>query len=154
VTTKKEVIETELQRVWDERSRLTPEDVLEVASDKASPLHPFFEWEDGEAARQYRLAQAAGLIRSVKISFTVERNGEVEDIKVRRWLAPRAAGAEIETQPGYQPEDVVRQTPELRNAVLRQMKRDINNMRRRYAHLDEFWVAMDEAMLERVEAAG
>ena len=149
MTTKRELIEQEIQAIWDARHRLTPADVLEVASEPNHPLHAFFEWEDGEAARLYRLNQAAGLIRSVKVRFTVERNGEVEDLVVRRWVAPRAAGAEVGVPEGYVPEDFARQTPEIRNAVLRQMKRDVNNVRRRYSHLAEFWDVMDELFAEQ-----
>ena len=43
---------------------LSAEDVLEAASDSASPLHGLFTWDDTEAAVQYRLQQASGLIRA------------------------------------------------------------------------------------------
>lgn len=49
---------------------LTPEDVLQDAKSKKSPLHSFFEWDDGEAAHQHRLQQARGLIRSVVAIYT------------------------------------------------------------------------------------
>lgn len=141
MTTKRALIEESLQAIWDERERLTPADVLEVAEESTHPLHPFFEWDDSEAATQFRLAQAAGLIRSVKIKLTTVHGGEVTDLQVRRWLAPKAAGAD--TQSGYQPEDVVRVQPELREAIVRQMARDVAAMRRRYAHMTEFWDALD-----------
>jgi len=42
---------------------LKPEEVVKAASAESSPLHSRFEWNDGEAAHQYRLGQARNLIR-------------------------------------------------------------------------------------------
>lgn len=51
---------------------LTPNAVLDDARDASSPLHDQFEWDDTEAAHQYRLQQARALIRSVKIDVKTE----------------------------------------------------------------------------------
>jgi hypothetical protein len=53
--------------------RLTPEAVVADAADANSPMHGQFEWDDTEAARQYRLDQARTLIRSVKINEIVDQ---------------------------------------------------------------------------------
>lgn len=45
------------------RGLLTPEAVVKRARDPKSALHAKFEWSDTEAARRYRLVQAADLIR-------------------------------------------------------------------------------------------
>jgi hypothetical protein len=52
---------------------LTPDIVVEVARDPASPLHRYFTWDDAEAAASYRLEQARTLIRSVRVVFKVEQ---------------------------------------------------------------------------------
>jgi hypothetical protein len=44
---------------------LRPADVVDHAKSKKSALHGFFEWDDGKAAAQYRLAQARAIIRVV-----------------------------------------------------------------------------------------
>lgn len=53
--------------------RLTPEQVLEAARPKRSPLHAYFEanhcWNMAEAARQHGLEVARQLIRSVTVEF-------------------------------------------------------------------------------------
>lgn len=46
---------------------LTPETLLEASSDKSSPLHNEFEWQDDVAAQKYRLQQAADLIRCITV---------------------------------------------------------------------------------------
>lgn len=42
---------------------LRPEDVVEFARDESTALHAKFEWDDTEAARQFRLAQAHQILR-------------------------------------------------------------------------------------------
>src|SRR5262245_16182963 len=42
---------------------LSPRDVVDAAKNDASPLHPYFEWNDSEAADQWRLEQARRLLR-------------------------------------------------------------------------------------------
>lgn len=51
---------------------LTPSAVVADAEDGSSPLHHCFEWDDTEAARQWRLEQARTLIRSVRVDVQTE----------------------------------------------------------------------------------
>lgn len=56
----------ELNRIASKRGGvLQPHDVVEAARPKASPLHDSFEWDDSEAAQQFRLWQARKLISVV-----------------------------------------------------------------------------------------
>lgn len=43
----------------------TPEQVLSLAKDGDSPIHSYFEWDDKKAAKNFRLIQAAQLIKVV-----------------------------------------------------------------------------------------
>lgn len=54
------------------KGEITPEDVVADARNDNSPLHSFFQWDDGAAAEQYRLGQARGLIRAVVAVYTRE----------------------------------------------------------------------------------
>lgn len=56
---------------------LTPEVVLADATSPRSPLHGHFEWNDTEAAKQYRLQQAYELLRACVIVDTVEERPPV-----------------------------------------------------------------------------
>ena len=57
--------------------KLTAEQFLAEASGLSSPLRKAFEWDEKEAAHQYRLTQARHLLRS--ISYVINtRDGEVE----------------------------------------------------------------------------
>ena len=61
----------ELERI-EQNGALTPEAVILSAMSEKSPLHDYFIWDDSLAAKKYRIEQARGLIRSVKIEITVE----------------------------------------------------------------------------------
>jgi hypothetical protein len=55
-----------------ERSgRVTPDEVVEAAKSKSSPLHSCFDWDDSVAGHKWRLEQARTLIRTVKVQITI-----------------------------------------------------------------------------------
>ena len=62
-------IKDELERIRrrTDDGKLYPQDVVEFARDETTELHKHFEWNDSDAAHQYRLSQARRIIRvSVK----------------------------------------------------------------------------------------
>lgn len=61
---KDQEIIVELKRIAEENAGiLRAEDIVEAAKPETSPLHSRFEWDDSEAAKQYRLYQARNMIR-------------------------------------------------------------------------------------------
>jgi len=54
--------------------RATPDDIVQVARDEASPLHRFFDWDDSSAATQHRLWQARHLARSYRVEIVTFTN--------------------------------------------------------------------------------
>jgi hypothetical protein len=50
--------------------RITPEDVVQDAADPESPLHPYFDWDDAQAAHKHRLEQARTILK-VKVQYNV-----------------------------------------------------------------------------------
>lgn len=71
-------VKQELLRIAKENGgELQAEVVVEAARAKTSPLHSRFTWDDGEAAREYRLWQARQLIVSVRVEYV---NNEVQEI--------------------------------------------------------------------------
>jgi hypothetical protein len=66
--------QTALTKLEDRRGRLRPPDVVKAARPKGSPLHGYFEWNDGRAAELFRLEQAKQIIRKVTLVIeTTER---------------------------------------------------------------------------------
>lgn len=120
----------ELQGVYDAYGRLTPKLVLNEARAPESPLHSRFEWDDSEAAEKYRLAQAHELIQSVKITY--RPSGAKHERTVREWQY-------ISTDCVYEPAEKVARDPLLTEMVMRDMKREWQQLKRRYSDFEQFW---------------
>lgn len=131
-----------LQALYDREGKLTPELVVNEARDPAHPLHSRFEWDDNVAAEAYRRAQAANLIRSVKVTYaTDEETGR--DKKVRRFVSirpPEAPDTRI-----YEDIEKVALDPVRRQMLLQDARRDWLRFKGRYAMLSEFF---DEIVVE------
>lgn len=108
---------------------LTPEIVLDDAQDESSPLHPFFEWDDTEAARQFRLKQARNVIRSVVAIYKEAPTRE----PIRAYVHVRTEDA----PPRYMETSAALACSPTRDAVLRRAKAELDAWRRRYADLQE-----------------
>jgi hypothetical protein len=65
---KQDILLKEFERIRIENNGiLKAEDVVNYAEDDTSPLHLFFQWDDSEAAHQYRIWQARQLISTVVV---------------------------------------------------------------------------------------
>ena len=62
--------------------RLLVDDVLAEAKSESSPLHRHFEWDDSEAADQYRRQQARALIQRCRIQLM-----ETEPVQIRAFVS-------------------------------------------------------------------
>jgi hypothetical protein len=124
----------ELQRLYDEHHHLTPRIVLEDARDESSALHSQFEWDDDAAAEQYRLVQAARLIRRIRVRY-VAPDGD-DERSVRQYLSIQRANAPT---PVYEQTEDIASDPLSRAILLREMERDVARMTRRYGHMSEYF---------------
>lgn len=122
------------------KGELTPADVVADAKNHNSPLHSFFEWDDGEAAEQWRLQQARGLIRAVVAVYV----DETEPAKrIQAFVHIPESGA-----PHYRSTEHAMSQERTRDMVLRQAWREFQSWKKRYAHLDElaeFFKSVDRA---------
>lgn len=112
------------------KGELTPVDVVKDARNPNSPLHPFFEWDDSEAAEQYRLQQARGLIRAV---VAVYRSDDKPDRKMKAYVHVREPGANH-----YRETQSALSQSSTREAVLRRAWEELQQWKRRYRDLEEF----------------
>lgn len=136
-----------LQAIYNELGRLTPDDVVNVASDPAHPLHKSFEWDDSVAGAHYRREQARNLIKSVRVTYT--KPGTEEPRSVRAWHAVRYVTLEMDDEgeeigPGrasyvYEPAEKIAADPILARIRLAEMQREWRIFRRRYEEFAEFW---------------
>jgi hypothetical protein len=59
-----------IRALEDADGRLTPQQVVDAARDRASPLHGLFDWNKAEAAGKWWLHQAREILGAVKIHVT------------------------------------------------------------------------------------
>lgn len=124
-----------LQQLATEHGGITPEIVLDYARPEESPLHKFFQWDDNKAAEEYRLVQAAHLIRRIKVEYITE---ETKTVTVRAFhcVVPDADHDEQPSGRGvYVPVEAA--MSDYRSQLLDQCKRDIEAFKRKYAALKE-----------------
>jgi hypothetical protein len=127
-------LRSELTAIYRKHGELTPQSVVDEARPETAPLHSRFEWDDSIAGEKYRIVQAQQLIRAVKIEYT-DSSGEKK--KVRGFFPIR----DVEENPekaGYSPTEDIVQNDICLKILLRQLERDIADLKRKYGHLAEF----------------
>ncbi len=142
-------LRSELQAVYDQHGKLTPELVVEVARAKKHPLHALvFDRPLAEAAEAYYRDRAHELIRSVKVVYR-EATDTAPEGTGRAWLAVRSEGP---NEYVYEPAEKVATDDFTRRLVLRDMEREWRQLYFRYQGFAEF-VALVTGDLE-AEVAG
>jgi hypothetical protein len=132
-----EIVAKRLEKLR-KKNRLTPEHVLEDAANPLSPLHPYFEWDDSAAAKEYRLIQARQLIRSVVVSFDGQPT-------INSYVHIAA-----EEENYYERTDVAMVQVDTREYVLRRAHRELMAWQERYAQYEEFAAVFAAAKKVRV----
>lgn len=133
-----------LTAIYEDRGELTPQTVVDEARPAKAPLHDRFEWDDEVAGEAYRRAQAAQLIRSVRIEFSTEAEGERK--YVRAFSSVRQSDPE---QQGYRPTDEIAADPLAAKILLRECERAIAELKAKYGHLAEFVSLVQSGLLEQ-----
>lgn len=129
---------------YQRHGELTPQIVVDEARPKTAPLHNRFEWDDEIAGEAYRRVQAAELIRSVRITFSDNKTGERKS--VRGFHSLHQAGDK--DRGGYAPTEEIVQDELALKLLLRELKREIGDLKKRYSHLEEFTVVVREELGE------
>lgn len=123
------------------KGELTPDDVVKDARNPNSPLHSFFEWDDGAAADQYRLNQARGLIRSVVAIYVSD---DKPAIRTRAYVHVAEPGAQH-----YRETTHALSQAKTRKLVLQRAWNELQGWRERYRDIKEFSeliVVIDETL--------
>lgn len=118
---------------------LTAEAVVSAARDETSPLHSAFEWDDSQAAHQYRLHQARVLIVSFKVTISGLEN---HIVPVRLSLLQDRS----EPGGGYRMTEDVLKDEVLREEMMRMAVSEIRAWMRRYAMFQDLVAAVGGAV--------
>ena len=124
-----------LALVADHGDTITPEIVLNHAKKKASALHDLFTWDDSEAAKQYRLLQAGGLIRRIKVKMITSDEDEVPVRALH--VITRPAEDKSRGKTAYMPLQKILASPELSNELLANARLELASLKAKYAILRE-----------------
>ena len=136
-------IREELERLRESNDgSLNPEQVVDFARrNRRSALHAEFEWDDTEAAHQFRLEQARRIIR-LNINVLETPNGDVTVPMYVSLVSDRRNGG------GYRTLESVISNEELRAQLLQQALDEFQRVRRKYQTLQELrpvFTALDRA---------
>jgi hypothetical protein len=128
-----------LRELFSSSGTLTPASLVEVAAAPEHLLHDRFEWDNTLAGHQYRLVQARGLIRSVRVVRDEVSVREYVRL-IRRVPAPAGSVELVDlAEESYLPVEVVAGDSLLQSAFLAQMRRDWLLLRRKYEAYGQFW---------------
>ena len=111
---------------------VTPNDIVKAARAKGSPLHTCFEWDDKNAARKYRKAQARYLLRAVVV---VSEDGEEDFAPVRAFVS---LGKHGKGGDAYTSITVAIKEMDLTEDLLERARDEIVGWRTRYKDLKQF----------------
>lgn len=132
-------IGTFLDKTFGDES-FTPEQVVEHARPKDSPIHQDFDWDKSVAAKKWNLHQARQLIGNVLL--IEEREGEKISSRAYHHVIERSLMGKSSV---YISDHVVWEREELAAQVIERAKREFVNWQRRYENYSELreW-ALDE----------
>ena len=68
-----QIIGEEVERIKGSKGYISAKEVLDVASDKNSKLHKYFQWDNSKAAEEFRLQQARMIVNHI-VEITVINN--------------------------------------------------------------------------------
>lgn len=123
-----DAIKTRLYEIYNRDGVLTPQAVVDEATNPASPLHVAFDWDDTSAAAKYRLIQAGRLIKRIKVTR--------EELTEHRVTCAFVDTSDTDARE-YHEYEVVRQDPELSARAVARARREMEATRRRYESLCE-----------------
>lgn len=124
-------IKEELTQIFNEHEgRIPPEAVIEFARDENTALHAEFEWDDTEAAHQFRLEQARKIIR-LNIDIVETPNGNVRVPVYVSLVSDRRGGG------GYRALTDVMSDADMRAQLLQQAIDELRRVQRKYESLRE-----------------
>lgn len=141
-----QIVAAHLAGICERDGDLNERAVLADARADGSPLHGYFEWDDGVAAEAHRLTQAAALIRRVRVTVITEP--DATPIRVRGYIARRELSATAENlEPGsYLPIEQIAGQTAYETSLRESMRRDVLRLKRRYDNTDALLSVWQEVL--------
>ena len=134
-------VETVFAEIYEREGVLDPETIHDEVAEPEHPLHGRYEWDDTIAGRQFRINQIRNDIRSITVRFV---SSDDEEAKIRKYTASRYVHHPTVTS-GYLMTDQIVADPLSSKILLRQLKRELAAIHRRYSNLEEYTTLVQQA---------
>lgn len=144
-----EVAGAELQRMYEANGELIPRAIWEQQAEPTAPLHTVFTWDDTEAAKLQRDAEARKLVSAV-VLVPDPRKGEGMPT-VRAFVSVSKPDAPL--QRTYKPTIEALQNPQDAAALKARLLRELLALRSRYVDLMEFDEQIGQSFAQLVSVA-
>lgn len=141
----KEAVIRECQDLYQTKGLLQAEDLVERATDPASPLHSAFEWDDTIAAKRYRDVQARVLIKLVTVEIS---NGS----EIPQYVNVRVESADGKEARGYVTLDYAMSQETLREQILKGALREARLWEQRYKDYESLKGVININKVQELEA--
>ncbi len=118
----------------------TPDQVVEIARPKNSPIHKFFDWDNESAAQKYRLQQARRLITSLVV---ISPKGKVQ--------AYHHVYIQEQDASTYLGSDLILQDQDLSLQVVQKALQELSWFKLKYESYSKYFVTIFRAIDETSE---
>lgn len=115
---------------------VTPDEVVHTAKSKSNPLHSYFNWDDKNAAHNYRKTQARRLMRVIVVRESIE-DDSVEMPAFTSVKVETKTETEVSQVRVYMPESAIRNDVDLHNQVVMDAYKRLMFWKNRFGTLKE-----------------
>ena len=121
-----------LEKIRSKNNGLTDDAIVEAARHEGHVLHEWFEWDDTEAASEYRRSQAQKLLRSLAVTYK-----QAPELQVRAYQVETKAAIKAPERTVYSTTEEVLKNPESRARLIADAIKAAMEFRNRFKHLHE-----------------
>lgn len=114
---------------------VTPQSLIDAARPKQSPLHPFYNWDDKDAAEKWRIEQAKYHLRCILVIIDVpDSKGRMEKTPIRKFfnVTIHSGMPDVEDERGYVTIEQVRRTPKFLKEVIEDAEQELIGWKNRH----------------------
>lgn len=128
-----EIADERMKNLDAQYGAVTPELLLDSSREETDVMHPCFEWNDLKAAEKYRVGQAGEMIANLVYVLVSEDQDEPQP-SVRAYVS--VAGQKEKGK--FKPIVDVLSDAEMRQVLIENALKDLQNFKNRYAGIEEF----------------
>lgn len=116
----------ELEKIAREKKGLTPERLVEIASEEGSIFYDVFEWDKDKAAHSYRVWQARQFIKEIEVEIQWIGDGKPKIHNVDVVTMPAFHSVQMDGHRAYVPADRLRTNTGYREQVIAKVTSDLD----------------------------